>query len=476
MHEIQNKINCKKMQNMAYLWKREVNDMYRTIEDEMHQFFTASSGQALMITGARQVGKTYIIRKYAKTHFEYTVEINFIENEDAVNLFEQAKSSADILLRISALTDIPLVPGKTLIFFDEVQECKNLITAVKFLAEEGSYQYILSGSLLGTELKDIRSIPVGYMTIMEMFPMDFFEFCRANKVSQNVMEHLEECFHQKKPVDFVIHEKMMELFRLYLIVGGMPAAVDTYIRTNNISQVMKIQKGIIGTYHKDIARYDPDEKLYLSEIFQLIPSELNSKNKRFILKNLNENFKFSRYEHSFIWLKEAGVALPAYCVQEPSVPLLLSKSTNLFKLFASDVGLLAAMYADGLQIKILTKEADINYGAVYENAVAQELKAHGFELYYFQSKKQGELDFVIEYHGKILPIEVKSGKAYTRHPALNNVLENKQYGIEEAAVFCNENIQVKDRIFYCPVYLAGFLKKDTEQDDLYYSIDLSVLQ
>ena len=450
--------------------------MYRTIEERMQYFFENIPDQALLITGARQTGKTYVVRKYAREHFENIVEINFIENENAVGLFENVRSSADILLRISALTDVPLEKGKTLIFFDEVQECRELVPAVKFLVEEGSFRYILSGSLLGVELKDILSIPVGYMTIMEMYPMDFFEFCRANKVSRKVLDHLEACFRNKMPVDTMIHEKMLELFHLYLIVGGMPAVVAAYLRTNNLKSVLELQKGITALYRKDIAKYDPDEKLYLKDIFELIPSELNSKNKRFILKNLNENFKFSRYEHSFIWLKEAGVALPAYCVQEPVPPLLLSRSTNLFKLFASDVGLLASMYAGGLQLQILKREKDINFGAVYENAVAQELRAHGFDLYYFQSKKQGEVDFMVECGGNVIPIEVKSGKAYARHRALDNVLEKEQYGIPEAIVFCNENIHVKKgRIVYFPIYMAGFLKKEEDCGELHYTVDLSGL-
>lgn len=431
--------------------------------------------EALLITGARQVGKTFIIRKCAKKHFEYVIEINFIERPDAIKLFENAKSSEDILLRISAFTDVPLVPGKTLIFFDEVQECKEIVTAIKFLVEDGKYRYILSGSFLGVELKDIRSVPVGYMTIMEMYPLNFFEFCRANKVSQRIFDMLEMCWNEKKAIDQIVHEKLLDLFHLYLIVGGMPAVVEGYLRTKNLQEVFRLQKGILQLYKKDIAKYDPQNKLYLEEIFNLIPSELNSKNKRFILKNLNENFRFSRYEHSFIWLKEAGVALPVYCVQEPEVPLLLSKATNLFKLFLSDVGLLAAMYADGLQIKILNKEKDINFGSIYENAVAQELKTQGFELYYFNSKKQGELDFVIEYKGKVLPIEVKSGKSYTRHNALDNVMSTPRYHIEQAIVFCNENIHEKNKIVYMPVYMAGMLKKETKEDYI-YSLDLGILQ
>jgi len=325
-------------------------------------------------------------------------------------------------------------------------------------------------------MRDIRSIPVGYMTIMEMYPMDFFEFCKANKVSSRVLDQLKKCFESRTPIDPVIHQKMLELFQLYLIVGGMPAAVETYLKTNNLNRVIAIQKGIINAYKYDIAKYDPENKLYLRDIFELIPSELNNKNKRFILKNLNENFKFSRYEHSFIWLKDAGVALPTYCAREPMLPLLLSRSTNLFKLFALDVGLLAAMYADGLQLKILRKELDLNFGAIYENAIAQELKARGFDLYYFQSKKQGELDFLIEYQGKVLPIEVKSGKSYTRHHALNNVMNSETYEIEDAIVFCNENIYSENKIFYCPVYLAGCLQKETMVEDIIYSVDLSELQ
>ncbi len=448
----------------------------RRIEKRIEEFFRKNEKSALLITGARQVGKTYTIREFAKKNFDYFIEINFIEMPQAIRLFEQAVNSEDLLLRISALTDVPMVKGKTIIFFDEVQECKEIVTAIKFLVEEGSYRYILSGSLLGVELKDIRSVPVGSMEIYEMFPLDFFEFCGANRISETIMESLETCFEQQTPVDPFIHDRLLDLFHLYLIVGGMPAAAETYLKTNNLKEVLRIQTAIVRLYKKDISKYDPDEKLYLEDIFNLIPSELNSKNKRFILKNLNENFKFSRYEHSFIWLKEAGAALPVFCVQEPQVPLLLSKATNLFKLFLSDIGLLASMYADGLQLKILSKEKDINFGSIYENAVAQELRAHGFDLYYFNSKKQGELDFVIEYQGNVLPIEVKSGKDYTRHRALDNVLKQEQYGIKQAIVFGNENIKKEGKILYCPVYLAGMLHQQVMEEDFIYSLDLKGLQ
>ncbi|MBO4351403.1 MAG: ATP-binding protein, partial [Proteobacteria bacterium] len=405
----------------------------RKMEKRIREFYEKDK-KALLITGARQVGKTYTIREVGKNLFESFVEINFLENRSAQSVFENARNSADILLRISAIADQPLIPGKTLIFFDEVQECKSLVTAIKFLVDEGSYRYILSGSLLGVDLKDIRSAPVGYMDIFEMYPLDFEEFCLANGVSARVIDNLRKCYENHTPVDEIVHERMMDVFRLYLIVGGMPSVVSRYLATNNLQEVVQEQRAILALYRQDIAKYDPKNKLYLEDIFSLIPSELNCKNKRFILKQLNENFKFSRYQNSFLWLKNAGVALPTFNVMEPTVPLMLNKSSNLFKLFLCDVGLLAAMYMDGIQLKILNREKEINFGSVYENAAAQELKAHGYELYYYNSKKQGELDFIVERGGDVLPIEIKSGKDYLRHAALDHLMDSKDYAIPAALV------------------------------------------
>ena len=448
----------------------------RKIENRIEDFFRTEERKALLVTGARQVGKTYSIRQAGKRNFDSFVEINFIENAAAREIFQGAMDSRSLLLRLSAVANQPLIPGKTLVFLDEVQECPDIVTAVKFLVEEGSYRYILSGSLLGVDLKNIRSVPVGYMDVMEMYPLDIEEFAWANQVSEAVIDALRDAFDHDKSVDALIHEKMMELFRLYLIVGGMPAAVSRYLATNNLQEVAREQQSIIQLYKKDIAKYDPDNKLYLEDIFDLIPSELNCKNKRFILKDLNENFKFSRYANSFLWLKDAGVALPAFCADEPEVPLLLSKSTNLFKLFLADVGLLAAMYMNGIQLKILSGEMDINFGSIYENIAAQELKAHGYDLYYFNSKKQGEVDFLIEYDGKVLPLEIKSGKTYARHNALNNLLKNPKYDIPRALVFNNGNVQVRDKVHYLPVYMLMFLQKEELPQNLIYKPDLDILK
>ena len=443
----------------------------RAINKAIADFYHNHNG-ALLFTGARQTGKTYAIRHLGKS-FAHFVEINFVEQPQAIEAFKESRSAQELLLRISSFTNKPLVKGDTLIFFDEVQECKEIVTAIKFLVDEGSYRYALSGSLLGIELNDLRSEPVGYMNVMEMYPLDFREFARAVGVNDMIIEHLKQSFENKTPIDNVIHNKMMQLMQLYLIIGGMPAAVQKYIETNDLQSVIEEQKAILKLYKRDISKYDRKNKLYIDEIFSLIPSELNAKNKRFILKNLNENWRFREKEDSFLWLKDAGVALPTYNVDEPHIPLLLSKSSRLFKLYQNDVGLLACQYADGIQLNILNGQTNINFGAIYENVVAQELTAHGYPLYYFNNKRQGELDFLLEQNSEIIPIEVKSGKDYTRHVALNNVLNNKEYAINKAYVLCNSNIKQDGKIIYMPIYMIMFIRHTSQPQSLKYEIDLS---
>lgn len=446
----------------------------RKISDYLESYFTPNRREALLITGARQVGKSYAIREFGKSHYSSFIEINLLEDSIARTSISKASNSKDLLLRITAIASQPLIKGKTLIFFDEVQVVPEIVTAIKFLVEEGSYQYVLSGSLLGIGLKGISSMPVGYLTVKEMYPLNLEEFYRACGISDNIFSVLEEAFKAEREIDSIIHRKLMELFRLYLIVGGMPAVVQTYLDTNDIKKVVNKQREILSMYVEDISQYDINNKLYIKDIFNLIPAELNNPNKRFILKNLNENTKFSRLEDSFIWIREAGVAIGVYNIEEPKLPLELAKLRNLFKLFSNDVGLLACQYADGIQLRILNNDIDINYGSIYENAVAEELYSHGLKLYYFNSNKQGELDFVIKLDDKILPIEVKSGKNYLRHNALKNVIENKDYEIEKAYVLYNENIKRVGNIVYLPIYLMMFIK-NREIENLIWKIDLSSL-
>lgn len=452
----------------------EEDKMQRKVMERLKEW--KKSPKAMLISGARQVGKTYIIREFLRNEYgeDNFVEFNLFENQLARETIESSKSTSDLLFRLSALSDKPLKKGETVIFLDEVQVCANIVTAIKFLVQEGSFRYILSGSLLGTELKDIKSIPMGYTEQLQMFPLDFEEFLWANGLSTEVLNRVKDCFENTLPVDDIIHEKLIEMFHLYLVVGGMPAVVQKYITTNNLKDVVKEQLDINGFYRQDISKYDTENKLYIKEIFNLIPSELNNQNKRFIMKNLNENLKFNKYANSFVWLKDAGVALPCFCADEPKTPLILSKSRNLFKLFHCDVGLLASMYMDNnLQIKILNKESDINFGSIYENAVAEELASKGFDLYYYKSNKFGEIDFLIENKGEVIPIEVKSGKNYKRHNALDGLLasDNK---IKKAYILSNKNVEVDGNKIYLPIYMIMFFKKD-EMKDMIYKIDLTSL-
>ena len=436
----------------------------------------ATSNKALLVTGARQVGKTYIIREFLKEEFgeDNFIEFNLIENELAKTTIENSSNSEDLLFRLSVLTNKNMIKGKTIIFLDEVQVCSNIITAIKFLVEDGSFRYILSGSLLGTELKDIKSIPVGYMDSFQMYPLDFEEFLIANGLNTNVLDRLKTNFEKLTPVDKIVHSKLIDMFHLYLIVGGMPSVVKKYLETNNLKDVVEEQNNINRFYRQDISKYDENNNLYIKDIFDLIPSELNNQNKRFIMKNLNENIKFNRYENSFLWLKDAGVALPVYCADEPKTPLILSKSRNLFKLFHCDVGLLASMYMDNnLQIKILNKDKDINFGSIYENAIAEELVSKGFDLYYYKNNKVGEIDFLIENKGVVIPLEIKSGKNYKRHNALDNLLVDN-VDIPKAYIFSNNNVEVDGNKVYLPIYMIMFFEKD-QIKDMKYKVDLSNL-
>lgn len=428
----------------------------RTVDRILIDHFKISK-TALLIEGARQIGKTFSIRQFGKK-FKIYIEINFIEQPVAISLFKDLSNTKDLLARLSLFTKQKLIKRDTLIFFDEVQICPEVITYIKFLVDEGAYNYILSGSLLGIEINDLRSVPVGYLTIKRMFPLTFREFALNLELNSSILENLETSFKEKKPVDDFIHKKMMELFRVYLVVGGMPAAVNRYIETNNLNEVIDIQNQIVNLYKKDITQYDKNNKLAIAQIFELIAPQLNSQNKRFIIKDIKSGVKFDRYENSFLWLKDAGFALPVYNVETPKIPLKLSKSRSLFKLFMSDVGLLASEYSQGIQLKIISGDDKLNYGAIFENYIAQEITACEHDLYYYNNKKRGELDFLIEYDGEVLPIEVKSGKDYKVHRALSNIMDCGEFNLNRALIFNNSNLKVEGKLTYAPIYMAMFFE------------------
>lgn len=419
-----------------------------------------NSNKALLVTGARQIGKTWLIREEIKKSGYIKFEVNFIDQPDMIEYLNAEMSAEDFLLKLKLIMPENCKPHKTVVFFDEIQKCPEIVTKIKFLVDEGSFKYAMSGSLLGIELKGIASAPVGYLTILRMYPMDFEEFMVANNVSAATLDMLKEKYETNSPVDEFIHQKLLSMFFVYLIVGGMPEAVKTYIATKDIREVDKIQRDITTLYKEDFSQYEQeDKKLKLKSIYDIIPAELNKQNKRFIFTMLDKELKFDRYENSFLWLKDAGVVLPVYNVDAPVIPLMTSKSSNVFRLFSSDIGLLTSAYPAETKIELINKNAEVNNGAHFENAVAQQLTANGFEPYFCKKKNIGEMDFAIEMSGKVIPIEVKSGKAYKSHKALDNFMNITDYHLNKAYVFSVENVETDGNITYLPIYMCYLLKE-----------------
>jgi len=432
----------------------------RKIEKDIEKWLD-NSEKALLVYGVRQAGKTFIIRECLKRNECEYIEFNLINQPELVEILRDSTGIDDLILKLSLYSEKKIIPGKTIFFFDEVQRYKEIVTKIKFLVEDKRYRYILSGSLLGVEIVNLKSAPVGYLQTLNMYPMDFEEFLQIFNVDETIINNLRNCFITKTKVDEIIHNKIMEMFNIYLIIGGMPAAVERYRNTENIDDVMEEHRAIIEQYKLDFTQYEEENrKLIITHIYELIPAELNEKNKRFMIADINKNLRYDRISDSFVWLWKSGVALGVFNTTEPTIPLMLNEKSALFKLFISDVGLLTTIYGKSCKLKIVNKESDINKGAVFENVVAQELHAHGYPLYYYNSKKLGEIDFIVEQNGKSLPIEVKSGKAYNKHSALNNLLDVKEYGMEEAFIFTNDNVKIEGKLNYLPIYMVMFLRDE----------------
>lgn len=419
-----------------------------------------SSDKALLVTGARQIGKTWLIREEIAKSGYRKFEVNFIDQPDLVDYLNVKMSADEFLVKLKMIMPEDCKPQETVVFFDEIQKCPEIVTKIKFLVEEGSFKYVMSGSLLGVELKGIASVPVGYLTVLRMYPMDFEEFMIANNVSKTTLEMLKEKFETCQPVDEFIHQKLLSLFFIYLIVGGMPDAVKTYIATKDIREVDKVQRDIVALYKEDFSQHESeDKKLKLISIYDIIPAELNKQNKKFVFTMLDKELKFDRYENSFLWLKDAGVALPVYNVEAPVIPLKASKSSNVFRLFSNDTGLLTSAYPAEIKLELINKNSEVNNGAHFENAVAQQLTANGLEPYFCKKKNIGELDVLVELGGKVVPIEVKSGKAYKAHKALDNFMKIPDYHIEKAYVLSVANVEQEGTVIYLPIYMCYLLKE-----------------
>ncbi len=434
----------------------------RKAEKKIQNWINGSK-KALLVSGARQVGKTYSIRRcLAENNCNY-LEINLIEKPELIPVFEQSMSVEDLIINLSAATNYSFVKKDSILFIDEVQEVKDIVTRIKFWVDEGSFRYVLSGSLLGVELKSLRSAPVGYLEEIKMYPLDFEEFLAASGVGENVIQYLRKCFTEKKPVGELIHNKLMKHFRRYLIVGGMPDAVREYVESGDISKVTIIQQNIKELYKLDFTKYESeDKKLMIISVYETMPEQLLKQNRRFNYADIRKGLRFEKLESSFLWLRTAGVAIATYNTTEPRISLRQNQKSSLLKLYSSDVGLLTSGYGNALRTKILVADDKVNLGGIYENAVAQELHAHGFQTWFYNSHKNGELDFVIEEDNEVVPIEVKSGKDYYVHSAISKAVNNPDYEISKAYIFTNFDVKIEDKMVYLPVYMSMFIRDDTD--------------
>ncbi len=415
------------------------------------------ANKALLIKGARQVGKTTVVRQFAKANYKNFVEINFEQMPVAKQAFEGNLDARTILLNLSAMGFGPLEPGKTLIFFDEIQSCPKARTAIKFLVEDGQYDYIESGSLLGINYKDVSSYPVGFEHELDMYPLDFEEFLWACNISDDVVSMLKDCYASIRPVPDFLHQQIMDRYRQYLVVGGMPEVVATYISNEDFSKTITNQKDILAGYRNDISKYAGNDKMLVKSVFDAIPGQLSKQDKRFVLASIEKNASRRKYGAPTQWLVDAGMAYYSFNVGSFELPFPSHENMRLYKLFFVDSGLMCAMVLNGIQAKVLTGDVFVNEGALAENYVAGELAKHGVSLNYYDRKSKHELDFVFPEDDKITILEVKSGKDYKKHVSLDMAQSLFTEKINRRIVMSCNNLEVEDGVLYLPFYMSMFI-------------------
>ncbi len=436
--------------------------LFRKIEKSIDAYFASESDKVLIVTGARQIGKSFIIRHCASKFFKHIVEINLVEDVEKNGLFKNVRSLEDFYLTLAAFTSSPLGDfSDTLIFLDEIQEYPHLLTLLKFLREDKRYRYVASGSLLGVTLKKSNSVPLGSIDILNMYPLDFEEFMIANNIGMPVIDNLKECFVQLRNVPEALHRRIMDVYKRYLLVGGLPEAVNKYLETHDLIQVRAIQQTITELYKVDAAKYDKEHSLKIGRLYSLIPSNMENKKKRVIYKEIEDKKgrRAADYEEEIEYLVSSGTALGVCAISNPRFPLAETEQKNLIKLYFNDPGLLTAALYRTNPAPVLQTECGINLGSVYECAVACQLAANENKLFYYDNRNKGEVDFLYDDYDtlSVVPIEVKSGKDYKRHVAISRFVSNPEYGIKQGYVLSNSHIVESDgKIHYVPVYFSLF--------------------
>lgn len=428
----------------------------RKVTEQLINWLESEPRKALFVTGARQIGKSYAIRSFGNERFPVYIEINLLHNTQARNALLEATTAKDFISRISILTGKQLDPGKTLIFIDEIQAAPDIMTMAKFLVEDGRFRWAFSGSMLGTELRGIRSHPVGYIHEIPMRPLDFEEFCWAINVSEQALDQIRSACRNEVPVADYIHTAMLSNLRAYLVVGGMPEVVQRFLDTQgDLAGIRSLQHDLNSQYRRDISQYAGNRSLYVQSIFDQLPIQLEGNAQKFVLNSIDTEARYIKYQRDFVWLQSAGVALKTDLVAEPKSPLLKTAKHEQFKLYQSDTGMLIERYPAPLAQAVYLDDKHPNLGGIYENFVAQELTAQGHALYYYMTKKRGEVDFVVDGpRCSTIAIEVKSGTYYHAHAALNHMLGTPEYDVELGIVLSRGNVERDGKVLYLPLYAS----------------------
>lgn len=436
----------------------------RKLTDQLERW-KRMPGKALLVTGARQIGKSYAIREFGKRSYACYFEVNLLLDSEAAGILTTARNAADFINRVALLSPSPLVEGDTLIFIDEIQEFPNIVTLAKALVEDGRYSFAFSGSMLGTELHGIRSFPVGYAHQLTMRPMDFEEFSWAVGVEARFLDEVRSCLRERRPVDGALHEVMLRNYRAYMVAGGMPEVVQNYIDSKfSLVETRTIQEQLVRQYAQDISKYAGKRAFEVRSIFDRIPAQLEEESHRFRVSELDDGARYNQYDQDFLWLVNAGVGLRVQQVTEAKSPLRRTEADGKFKLYESDTGMLVSRYPQSTARAIYLDRKDPNLGGIYENVVAQELAAQGVGQWYYRSDAVGEVDFVIEGKaGHVVPIEVKSGLKVRSHAALDRLLEVGEYKIREGVVLSRNNVSQEGKVLYLPIYMTFCLDELTEQ-------------